>query len=57
MRARDDPKFFRARDAGEPHEVAQRALVAAPRVRVAEIGEPLELGRHVGELLEGVGGE
>jgi hypothetical protein len=57
VRARNDAKFLRAADAGEAHEVADRGRVGAARARVAEVGEPLDLGRRVGELMELGGGE
>ena len=56
VRARDDPKFLRPHDAGEAHEVLHRVLIGAPRVRIAQIGEPLDLGRHVGQPVELGGG-
>src|SRR3954454_3726376 len=48
-RARDDPKFLRPRDAGKAHEVLYRVLIDAARMRIAEIGEPRDFGRHVGQ--------
>ena len=45
------------RDAGEAHEVLQRVLVGAPGALVAQVGEPLDFGRDVGELLKAGGGE
>lgn len=29
--------------------ILDRVLTGAPSLRIAEIGEPLDLGRHVGE--------
>src|SRR3954469_25088690 len=57
VRARDDPEFLRPCDAGEAHEVLYRVLIDTARVRIAEIGEPLDLGRHVGEPVELGGGQ
>jgi hypothetical protein len=51
------PKFFRPSDAGEAHEVAHRVLVGAPGARIAEIGEPLDLWRHVGQAVKLDGGQ
>ena len=45
------------RDAGEAHEILHRVFVGAAGVRVAEIGEPLDLGRHVGQPVELGGGQ
>ena len=50
-------KLPRPGDASEAHEVADRVLVDAARVGIAEIGEPLDLGRHIGELMELGGGQ
>src|SRR3954462_26112 len=44
MRARDGAKLFRPHDAGEAHEVLYRVLIDATRMRIAEIGEPLDFG-------------
>ena len=49
VRPRDGAEFLRPSNAGEAHEVADRVLVDAARVGIAEIGEPLDLGRHVGQ--------
>ena len=57
MRARDDAEFFRAKNAGKAHKILHRVFVGAPRVRVREVGEPFDLGRHVGEFLELGGGQ
>jgi hypothetical protein len=57
MRAGDHPKFLRAENAGEAHEVLHRVFVGAAGVPVADVGEPFDLGRHVGEFLEFDGGE
>ena len=45
--ARHRAKFLRPDDAGEAHEIPHRVFVSAAGARVAEIGEPLDLGRHV----------
>ena len=57
VRARHGAEFLRPHDAGEAHEILHRVFVGAAGVRVAEIGEPLDLGRHVGELVELGGGQ
>ena len=57
VRARHGAKFLRPHDAGEAHEVLHRVFVGAPGVRVAEIGEPLDLGRHVGQPVKLGGGQ
>ena len=44
-----DAELLRARDAGEPHEVADRVLVGAPVFGLRILREPLDLGRHVGQ--------
>ena len=53
--ARHGAKFLRPGDAGEAHEIPHRVFVGAAGARVAEIGEPLDLGRHVGQAVVGVG--
>ena len=45
-------ELSRSGDADKPHEVADGVLVGAPGARVAEIGEPLHLGRHVRQPVE-----
>ena len=57
MRARHGAKFFRAENAGEAHEVLHRVFVGSTGVPVADVGEPFDLGRHVGEFLEFGGGQ
>ena len=47
VRAGDSAEFLRPADAGEAHEVADGVFVGAAGAGVAEIGEPLDLGRHV----------
>ena len=42
---------------GEQHEVLHRAFVGAAAVPVADVGEPLDLGRHAGQAVELGGGE
>jgi hypothetical protein len=49
-------EFLRPPDASEAHEVAHGVLIDPLGVRIAEIGEPLGLGRHVGELMKLGGG-
>ena len=55
--ARHGAEFFRANDAGKAHEILDSVFVDAPGVGVAEVGEPLDLGRHVGEAVELGGGQ
>ena len=50
-------RILRSGNAGEPHEIADRVLVGAPCAAVADIGEPLNLGRHVGEPVKFRGGQ
>ena len=57
VRARHGAKFLRPHDAGEAHEILHRVFVGAAGVRVAEVGEPLDLGRHVGQPVELGGGQ
>ena len=49
MGARHDAKFLPPADAGEAHEVLHRVLVDPAGAPVAEIGAPLDFGRHVGQ--------
>ena len=49
MRARHGPKFLRPHDAGEAHEVLHGVFIGPARVCVGQVGEPLDLGRHVGQ--------
>jgi len=57
MRARHRAEFLRTPDAGEAHEILDRVLIGAAGMGVAEVGEPFDLGRHVGELVELGGGQ
>jgi hypothetical protein len=57
VRPRHGAEFFRPGDAGEAHKVPDRGPVSASRARVAKIGEPFDLGRHIGELVKLGGGE
>jgi hypothetical protein len=52
MRSRLGPKFFRPDDASETHEVPRGVFVGPARVCVRQIGELLDLGRHIGEFLK-----
>jgi len=52
MRPRHDAKFLRPHDAGKAHEISGRGLVDPARAGVAEIGEPLDLWRYVGQAAE-----
>ena len=49
--------FLRTPDAGEAHEILDRVLIGAAGMGVAEVGEPFDLGRHVGEPVELGGGQ
>ena len=57
MRAGHVAEFFRPLDAGKEHEVLDRVFVGAPGARVADILEPFDLGRHIGQALELGGGQ
>jgi hypothetical protein len=52
MRARHGPKFLRAHDADEAHEVLHGVLVSSARVCVCQVGEPFDLGRHIGQPMK-----
>jgi hypothetical protein len=45
----DCAKLFGPLDAGEAHKVLHGGFVGPARMGVREIGEPLDLGRHVGQ--------
>jgi len=55
--ARHGAKLLRPDNAGEAHEIPHRVFVGAAGAGVTEIGEPLDLGRHVGELVKLGGGQ
>ena len=57
VRTRHRPEFLRPANAGEAHEVTDCVFVDAAGVGIAEIGEPLDLGRHVGQSMELGGGQ
>ncbi len=57
MGPRHDAKLFGVLDAGKAHEVAQVALIGAPRLPVRDIGKPLDLGRHVRKVEKLLGGQ
>ena len=57
MRAGHGAEFLRPDDAGEPHEIPDRVFVGAPGAAVADIGEPLDLGRHLGQPVKLGGGQ
>jgi hypothetical protein len=44
------PEFFRTDNSGKAHEVTQVILVRAPRLPIGDVGEPLNLRRHVREV-------
>ena len=52
MGARDGTEFLRPHDPCKAHEVLHRVFIGAPGLRIGQIGEPLHLGRHVGEPVE-----
>jgi hypothetical protein len=45
-------KFFGALDAGEKDEIPDRIFVSATGAGIANVLEPLDLTRHLGESLE-----
>jgi len=49
--ARHGAEFCRALDAGEARKIADRILVGPPGMSVADVSKPLELRRHVLELM------
>jgi hypothetical protein len=53
---RHGAKFLRPLDARET-QILHRVLVSAARVQVRDVGEPLDLGRHVGKLMKLGGGQ
>ena len=57
MRAGDFPEMLRILHAEERHEPGHIVAVRAPRVRIADIGEPLQLRRHIVELIKARVGE
>jgi hypothetical protein len=46
------PKLVRPTDASKLHEIAHCVFVSTARVLVADVGEPLDVGRHVGQAVE-----
>ena len=52
MAAGDDPKILRLVNAGKLHEAAQVILIGTPRLRIVDVGEPLDLGRNLSQLAE-----
>jgi hypothetical protein len=50
-------EFLRLLDAGEAHEVLHGGLVGAAGLLVGQVGEPLDLRRHVGQPVEFARGE
>ena len=57
MAARDAAEILRQLNAGKLHEAAQVVLVGAPRLRIVDVGEPLDLGRDLRQLTELLGRE
>ena len=57
MWARVTVRNFPAAGSGEAHEIPHRVFVGTPGARVGEIGEPFDLGRHVGEAMKLGGGQ
>lgn len=52
MRPGDFPKFIRACNADEAHEVLQGIFTGAPRLRVVNVGKPLDFGGDFGQATE-----
>ena len=57
MAAGDDAKILRLVNAGKLHEAAQVILIGTPRLRIVDVGEPLDLGRNLSQLAELCGGK
>ena len=57
MRPGHDAEFLRPHDAGEAHEIADRVFVGAPGAAVGDVGEPLDLGRDLGQPVKLGGGQ
>ena len=49
-------EFFRLGDAAGAHEIVDRVFVGAPGAAIADISEPLELRRDLGQALQLGGG-
>ena len=45
-------ELVRLGNAGEAHKICDRLFIGASAARIADVGEQLDLGRHVGELVE-----
>jgi hypothetical protein len=52
VRAGDHTEFLETLDTSETHEVLQVILVRAARLPIGDVGKPLNLGRHVGQIEE-----
>jgi Phage integrase family len=57
VRACHGAEFLRPGNADEAHKILHRVFVGAARVRVGDVGKPLDLGRHIGELVKLGGGQ
>jgi hypothetical protein len=57
VRTRDGAELLGPLNAGKAHEVANGVFIGAPRVGIADVGEPLDLGRHVGQPVKLGGGQ
>src|SRR5438132_14076781 len=57
MRPRHGAEFVRPDDAGEPHKILDRVFVGAPGAAIGDVGEPLELRRHLCQALKLGGGQ
>lgn len=55
--AGDGAKILRLMDADKLHEVAQVVFVSAPGLRIIDIGEPFDCGRHFAQLAVLVGSQ
>jgi hypothetical protein len=57
MRPGHRPEFLRPDNAGELHEVTERVFIRPAGAAVADIGEPLDLRRDLGEAVKLGGGQ
>jgi len=46
----DGAKILRLMDADELHEVAQVVFVSTSGLRIIDVGEPFDCGRHIAQL-------
>ena len=57
MSAGNSSKFFRIPNTYKGHKIFDGVLVSALGRGAGEVGKPFDFRRHVGEALEGLGGE